>query len=234
MRTRLLFQPLAVAAAWAALCASTPVFAHCGANEKCIDDPCHHGADNDMCRQATGGARAAARIQAPEVKQAVQEVIIPKVPQLNLPVGGAPRPAGAPRPPSLPAPPGQVDARAPAVVDARPLPPRLPPSVIARDVVPQVYGGAIAVAREIDHQRALDELRQKDPRLANSAWLAERRQIKLGEAYRQLERIDARARGAIEGLGPEPRYDDLRDSLGRASRLLQSFGSGDRPEENKR
>lgn len=222
----------AAAAALAAACWWGPALAHCGPNEECRDDPCHHG-PNEYCRQSMGGAKAAVRIQAPEVQEAVRELIIPKVPQLNIPLGGAQRPPGAPRPASLPAPPGQVDQRLPAAIDPKPLPPGLPPSAIARDVAPQVYAGTIAVTREIDHQRALEDLRKKDPRLANGSWLGERRQIRLGEAYRQLERIDARARQAVDGLGAEPRYEDLRDSLSRASRLLQSFGSGDPAGENK-
>jgi len=223
--------PLA-AALLAACCWPAPALAHCGPNEVCSDQPCHHGPDTDSCRQATGGARAAARIQSPEVQQAVREIIIPKVPQLNLPVGGAAKNPGAPRPANLPAPPGQVAPR-PGTAAAPAEPPRLPPSAIVREVAPQLFSEALTVTREIDHHRALDELRRKDPRLADSAWLAERRQIKLGEAFRQLERIDARARQAKDALPEERRYGDLRDALGRASQLLQSFGSGDRPAQSK-
>ena len=211
----------------AALCASLAAFfslgarAHCGANEECVYSPCHHGANTPECQAATGAAKITSKIAEPAVQEAVREIIIPKVPQLKLPVSGAAKPDNAP------APLGKIDIRVAPLTDPRPLPPGLPASVIARDVVPQIYAGTLATTREIDNARALEALQKNNPRLANSAWLNERRQIKMGEAFEQLKRIDSRARQAKDLLGDNRQYQDMSDSLRGASALLQSFGSGE-------
>ena len=214
----------------AALAAAMPLAAgaHCGANEECVDAPCHHGPNTPECRAATGAAKITSRIAEPAVQEAVREIIIPKVPQLNLPVGGETKP-----PANSPASLGKIDLRLPPLTDPRPLPPGLPASAIARDVAPQIYAGTFAATREIDNARALEALQKNNPRLANSAYLTGRRQIKMGEVFELLKRIDARAQTAIETLGSDSRYQSERDSLDRASQLLQSFGSGD-PARNPR
>jgi hypothetical protein len=184
--------------------------------------------------QSQGGGRVAERIESPEVKQAVREVIIPKVPQFNLPLGNAPKPApGAKRPPNLPAPAGQAPAQVPLTQDTRPLPPALPPSAIAREGAPQVFSAIISVTRDIEHDRALDDLRKKDPRLADSQWLTDHRIGKLGEAYKELKHIDERTNAYIEHIDPAGPYSDLRESLSRASRTLQIFGAGDPAKEKE-
>lgn len=198
--------------------------AHCGPNEQCHYDPDHHGPNTPEAQAARGAAAITSKIAEPAVKEVVRELIIPKIPQLNLPVGGEAKP-----PPNAPAPLGKIDIRGASPGDLRPFPAGLPASAIARDVVPQVYADIFAATREIDNARALEELQKKNPRLANSAYLTEHRQIKMGEAFEQLKRIDARAQQAIGGLGDDSRYQSLRDSLSRASGLLQSFGSGDAP-----
>ena len=208
----------------AALAAAIPLAsgAHCGANEQCVDAPCHHGPNTPECLAATGAAKITSRIAQAAVKEEVREIIIPKVPQLNLPLGGATKP-----PANAPASLGKIDMRLPPLTDPRPLPPGLPASAIARDVAPQIYAGTFAATREIDNARALEALQKSIPRLAHSAYLTERRQIKMGEVFELLQRIDARARNAIEILGNDDRYQSQRDSLDRASLLLQSFGSGE-------
>jgi hypothetical protein len=211
---------LALGAALAAL--AFMAGAHCGPNERqCVYSPCHHGPGTPECQAATGAARITSRIAEPAVREEVREIVIPKVPQLDLPVG-----PGA-RPPNAPAPLGRIDTRVPPLSDPRPLPAALPASAIARDVAPQVYAGAFAASREIDNARALEKLQKSHPRLAGSAYLTERREVKLGDIFEQLKRVDARAQQAIGGLAGDDRYRDQRDSLSRASRLLQSFGSGD-------
>jgi hypothetical protein len=216
----------AAALVFAACCWSMPALAHCGVNELCVTDDCHHGPDTETCRQSRGGARAAAQITAPEIRQAVQEIVIPKVPQLNLPVG-APRPASdgkpAAHPANLPAPPGQVDPKMAAAHDTLPFPPGLPPSAIARDVAPQVFAGVLAATRDIDHARALGELAKNDPRLAQSIWLSERRHATLGLAYRQAQRLKAQAAQIESRIGDDPRYGPLSDALSRTSAALELF-----------
>lgn len=205
--------------------------AHCGPNEQCRYDPFHHGPDTPEAQTARNAAAMTSRIAEPAVKEAVRELVIPKVPQLNLPLGGAAKP-----PANAPAPLGKTEVRevSPSPPgNARPLPPALQASAIAREVAPKVYTEIFAASREIDNARALEALQKKDPRLANSAYLTERRQIKLGETFEQLKRIDARAQQAINGLEKENRRPDLRDSLSRASLLIQSLGSGDIPAERK-
>ena len=218
-------KPMMMAVA-AALGAALPLAAsaHCGPNDVCVDAPCHHGPNTPECLAAAGAARITSRIAEPAVREEVREIIIPKVPQLNLPVGGETRP-----PANAPAPLGKIDIRVPPLTDPRPLPPRLPASVIVHDVAPQIYAGTFAATREIDNARALDALQKNNPRLANSVYLRERRRIKMGETFEQLKRIDARAQQAVGGLQNINRYEDLRDSLSKASLLLQSFGSGDAP-----
>ena len=213
---------MAVAAALAATLAQD-AGAHCGPNDtNCEYAPCHHGPNAPECLAATGAAKITSRIAEPAVKEEVREIIIPKLPQLSLPVD-----ADSTRPPNAPAQLGKVDVRVPPLTDPHPLPPGLPASVIARDVAPQIYAATFAATREIDNSRALETLQKNNPRLANSAYLSERRQIKMGETFEQLKRIDTRARQAIGGLQGSNLYPDLRDSLSRASLLLQSFGSGD-------
>jgi hypothetical protein len=220
----------ALAAASACLW-GTAALAHCGAGERCEPSPCHHGPTPE-CVQSQGGGRVAERIQSPEVAQAVKEVIIPKVPQLTLPVGNGGKPApGKPRPPNLPAPAGEVPALLPPAHDPRPLPPSLPPSAIARDVAPQVFTGIISVTRDIEHERALDDVRKKDPRLADSTWLTGHRIGALGDAYKQLENLDGKSQEVVKRLGPSGGYTDTIDSLRRASQALQVFGSGDQAKE---
>jgi hypothetical protein len=198
-----------------------PAAAHCGPNENCVYAPCHHGPGDPECQASTNGAKLTGKIQQPEIKAAVGEIIVPKVPQLNLPVGG-----GAKAPPNLPAPPGKLDVRA-QTGKSLPFPPNLPPSAIARDVAPQVYADTFTAAREIDNQRAMEELRKKHPKLAGSSWLNERRTLKLGETFKELERINSRAQQAKEALGDDPRYQGQRQALEKAAGLLQTFGSGD-------
>lgn len=212
---------LAVAAA---IAGAWPVAAeaHCGPNDVCVDAPCHHGPNTPECLAATGAAKITSKIAEPAIKEEVREIIIPKVPQLNLPVGGETKP-----PPNAPAALGKIDTRLPPLTDPRPLPPELPASTIARDVAPQIYAGTFAATREIDNARAIEALQKNHPRLANSAYLTERRQIKMGEVFELLKRIDARAQKAVELLGDDSRYQSQRDALDRASLLLQSFGSGE-------
>ena len=205
------------------LCAALAAFfslgahAHCGANEECVYSPCHHGANSPECQAATGAAKITSKIAEPAVQEAVREIIIPKVPQLKLPVSGAAKPDNAP------APLGKIDTNIAPLIDPRPLPPGLPASAIAHDVVPQIYAGTLAVTREIDNARALEALQKNNPRLANSAWLNEHRQIKMGEAFEQLQRIDKRARQAKDLVDGDSRYLDMSESLRNASALLQSF-----------
>lgn len=228
---KILIRPFApaAAAALAIWCWSTAALAHCSAGETCVSAPCHHGPTPE-CLQSQGGGRVAERVQSPEVLLAMKEVIIPKVPQFDLPLGNAAKPGPAPkRPPKLPAPAGQPQAHVPPGQDTRPLPPELPPSAIARDEAPQVFTGIISATRDIEHERALDDLRKKDPRLADSQWLADHRTVKLGEAYKQLERIDERTHAYIEQIDPAGPYRDLRESLSRAAKTLQVFGAGEQP-----
>lgn len=218
---------IAALAALVPLIWSTASLAHCSAGETCVSAPCHHGPTPE-CQESQGGGRVADRITTPEVAAAMSEVIIPKVPQLNLPVGNAPKPApGARRPSNLPAPAGQAAPLVPPARDPGPLPPALAPSAIARDVAPQVFTGIISVTRDIEHERALDDLRKKDPRLAASTWLSDHHTAKLGSAYKQLENLNRRSLEVQEKLGPAGAYEDLRESLSRASKAMQVFGSGD-------
>lgn len=198
------------------------VQAHCGPNDNCVHAPCHHGQDTPECKAATGGERLSTRIQQPEVREAVREIVIPKVPQLNLPVGGSAKP-----PPNAPAPLGKLDVRAAPPGPSKPFPPSLPPSAIAQQVVPQVYSAALTATREIENQRAMEELRKNNPKLAGSAWLQEQRQLKLGEIFKELERVNSYAQQAKQQLPADGRHDTVRDSLERASSLLQAFGSGE-------
>lgn len=223
---------LALAAAVAASTWAAASFAHCGAGEKCVSDPCHHGPTPE-CQQWQGGGRAIERIDSPQVAAALNEVVIPKVPQLNLPLGNTPKsPPGTPRSPKLPVPAGQTAPLVPPAHDSGPLPPALPPSAIARDAAPQVFTGIISVTRDIEHERALDEVRKKDPRLAGSNWLSDHHTIKLGDTFKQLQNLDRRSTEVQQKLGPQGRYDDLRESLSRASKAMQVFGNGDQPKES--
>jgi hypothetical protein len=223
--TRILLPVVAIAASFGMLSTAA---AHCGANDECVYAPCHHGPNAPECQAATGAAKITARIAEPAVREEVREIIIPKVPQLNLPVG-----AGAKVPASAPSSPGRIDPRSLPPGAALPSSVNLPPSAIARDVAPQVFSGTLAAMREIDNARALEKLQKNNPRLANSNYLRERRQKQLGEVFEQLKLIDKRAKKAVDGLGTDERYDDLRGSLSRAAALLESFGSGDGPAERK-
>lgn len=206
---------------------STASLAHCSAGEQCVSLPCHHGPTPE-CQQWQGGGRVAERITSPEVAAAMSEIIIPKVPQLNLPLGTAGKPtAAARRPSNLPAPAGQGALLVPPARDPGPLPPALAPSAIARDVAPQVFSGIISVTRDIEHERALDDLRKKDPRLAQSTWLSDHHAGKLGSTYKQLENLNRRSLEVQDKLGQAGAYEDLRESLSRASKAIQIFGSGD-------
>jgi len=220
--------------AWASLAAivvaaagwTQAVLAHCGPNDsRCIYDPCHGGAETAPCAQAMAGARLLSRIQAPEVQQAVEEVILPRVPQMNLPEGAKTSQRVVRRLPNLTVPPGMVEPRLPASIDPRPLPAGLPPANVARELAPQVFSGAITVAREIDHLRAVNELRRSDPRLADSAWLRERVQAKGAEAFRQLQLLDQRSEAVLQMLPQEPRYAELRDSLERTAQAMRAIGN---------
>jgi hypothetical protein len=221
---RALFAALLLAAAgWA-----QPALAQCGPSDAlCGTAACQAGTETEGCRESMAGLSAAARAQSPELQQAVQDVILPRVPQRNLPEiarTATRRPVA--RPTNLPARPGLVEPQLPASLDPRPLPAGLPPANVARELAPQVFAGAIAVTRELDHQRALDELRRSDPRLADSAWLRERIEARAGQAYRQLQRVEQGAQAVRKMLPDEPRYGDLRDSLGRTAQALKFVGSG--------
>jgi hypothetical protein len=210
-----------------AACWTPPVRAACGLTDiRCAPDPCQAGPDSAPCQEGRAGLGAAARVQAPEVQQAMQELVLPKVPQLNVPEGGKAAGRTVRRPTNLPAPPGKVEPHLPASIDPRVLPSSLPPENVARELAPQVFSGAIAVARELDHQRALDELRRSDPRLADSAWLRERIQSRAGEAFRQLQRVEKGAQDVRKMLPEEPRHADLRDTLNRTAQALSFVGSG--------
>ncbi len=224
--------PAAAAAALLAWCWSSAALAHCGAGETCVASPCHHGPTPE-CLQSQGGGRVAERIASPQVQEAVKEVIIPKVPQFNLPINPPKTAPGGKRPANLPAPAGEAPAQVPLAHDTRALPPALPPSAIAREAAPQVFTGIISVTRDIEHERALDDLRKKDPRLADSQWLTDHRTVKLGESYKELERIDKATHGYIEHIDPAGPYSDLRESLSRASKTLQMFGAGEQPKEKE-
>jgi hypothetical protein len=200
--------------------------AHCGSSDsRCSFDPCHAGPGTASCKEAAAGARAIARIPSPETGQVLQELILPRVPQWNLPEVGKAVRRVARRPANLPAPPGLQEQRLPASIDPRPLPSGLPPASVARELAPQVFSGAMALTRELDHQRAIEELRRTEPQLAESAWLRERMQRKAGEAFRQLQRVDQRSQAVLKMLPEEPGYAELRDSLARTTRALQSIGA---------
>lgn len=209
-----------------ATCWMPPALAGCGADARCGKDACQGSADSPPCQQSMAGLAAAARVQAPEMQQAVQELILPRVPQLNLPEGGKAARRGARLPTNLPASPGQVAPQLPSSIDPRPLPTGLPPANAARELAPQVFAGALAVTRELDHQRALNDLRRSDPRLADSAWLRERVQLKAGEAFRQLQRVEQSSQAVLKMLPDEARYADLRDGLARTAQALKFVGSG--------
>jgi hypothetical protein len=225
-------RPAVLVAAFVAWAWSTASLAHCSAGDKCVASPCHHGPTPE-CLESQGGGRVAERITSPEVALAVNEVIIPKVPQLNLPVGGNKPGSGTRRSSNVLPPAGEPAALVPPARDPAPLPPSLPPSVIARDAAPQVFTGIISVTRDIEHERALDELRKKDPRLANSSWLTDHHTVKLGDAFKQLQNLDRRSAEVQGKLGPEGPYGDLREALSRASKAMQVFGSGDPARENQ-
>lgn len=209
-----------------AACWTGVVLAHCGPNDdRCIYDPCHGGADSAPCRQAMAGARLFSGIQAPELQQAVEEVILPKVPQMNLPEGAKASQRAVRRLPNLTVPPGMIEPRLPASIDPRPLPVGLPPANVARELAPQVFSGALMLTRDIDHLRAVNDLRRSDPRLADSAWLRERVQSKGAEAFRQLQVLDQRTQSVLQMLPQEPRYAELRDSLARTAQAMRAIGN---------
>jgi hypothetical protein len=212
-----------VAACWMPI-----ALAQCGTGDaRCGIVACQAGSDTAACQDGMAGLSAAARAQSPELQQAVQDVILPRVPQRNLPEiarTATRRPVA--RPTNLPASAGHVEPQLPASLDPRPLPTGLPAANVARELAPQVFAGAIAVTRELDHQRALDELRRSDPRLADSAWLRERIEARAGEAWRQLQRVEQGAQAVRKMLQDEPRYGELRDSLGRTAQALKFVGSG--------
>jgi hypothetical protein len=208
-------------------CCTPPALAQCAPTDaRCASDPCQASPDAAPCRDIGAGLGAAARVQAPEVQQAVQEVILPRSPQLNLPETGKAARRNVRRPANLPMPPGMLEAQLPASFDPRPLPPGVPPANVARELAPQVFAGAIAVTRELDHLRALNELRRSDPRLADSAWMRERIQSRAGEAFRQLQRVEQRSQAVLKLLPDEARYADLRDGLARTAQALKFVGSG--------
>jgi hypothetical protein len=211
-----------------AACWTPPSLAQCGLTDaRCGNDACQAGADTAPCQDSRAGLAAAARVQSPEMQQAVQELILPRVPQRNLPeVARTATRRPVARPTNLPAPPGRVEPQLPVSIDPRALPAGLPAANVARELAPQVFSGAIAVARELDHQRALDELRRSDPRLADSAWLRERIQSRAGEAFRQLQRVEKGAQDVRKMLPEEPRHADLRDTLNRTAQALSFVGSG--------
>ena len=208
-------------------CYTPPALAQCAlTGTACASDPCVASPDAGPCRDIGAGLGAAARVQAPEVQQAVQDVILPRSPQLNLPETGKAARRNVRRATNLPAPPGLLEAQLPASFDPRPLPSGLPPASVARELAPQVFAGAIAVTRELDHLRALNELRRSDPRLADSAWLRERIQSRSGEAFRQLQRVEQRSQAVLQMLPDEARYAELRDGLARTAQALKFVGSG--------
>ena len=214
------------AIALAAACWTGAVLAHCGPNDsRCMYDPCHGGADSAPCAQAMAGTRLLSRIQAPELQQAVEEVILPKVPQMNLPEGAKASQRVVRRPANLTVPPGMVEPRLPASIDPRPLPAGLPLANVARELAPQVFSGALMVTREIDHLRAVNDLRRSDPRLAESAWLRERVQARGAEAFRQLQVLDQRTQAVLQMLPQDPRYAELRDSLARTAQAMRAIGN---------
>jgi hypothetical protein len=211
-----------------AACWTPPVLAQCGlADIRCSNDPCQAGPETAPCQESMAGLAAAVRAQSPEMQQAVQELVLPRVPQLNLPeVAKSTSRRPVRRPANLPVPPGQVEPQLPASIDPRPLPAGVPAANAARELAPPVFAGAIAVTRELDHQRALAELRRSDPRLADSAWLRERIQARAGEAFRQLQRVEQRSQAVRKLLPDEPRYAELRESLDRTGQALKFVGSG--------
>jgi hypothetical protein len=210
-----------------AACWTPPARAACGLTDiRCAADPCQSGPDSAPCQEGRAGLGAAARVQAPETQQAMQELVLPKVPQLNLPEGGKATQRNVRRPANLPAPPGQVEPHLPASIDPRVPASSLPPENVARELAPQVFAGALAVTRELDHQRALNDLRLSDPRLADSAWMRERVQSRAGEAFRQLQRVEQRSQAVLKMLPEDARYADLRDALARTSRALRFVGNG--------
>jgi len=221
--------PLAVftALVLGAACWTPPARAACGLTDiRCASDPCQAGADSAPCQDGRAGLGAAARVQAPEMQQAVQDLILPRVLQMNLPEGGKAARRNVRRPANLPTPPGQVEPNLPASIDPRVLPSSLPPANVARELAPQVFAGALAVTRELDHQRGLNELRRSDPRLADSAWMRERIQARAGEAFRQLQRVEQRSQAVQKMLPEEARYAELRDALARTAQALKFVGSG--------
>jgi hypothetical protein len=96
---------------------------------------------------------------------------------------------------------------------------------VARELAPQVLAGAAALARSIDHERALDALRQRERRLAASSWLQERQELRRSEAERQLPQMQARLQDTQKLLPPEARYRALRESLARSAQALEPPGS---------
>lgn len=215
---------LLMLAAVLATVASLPVRAHCGANDQCVYSPCHHGPSDPDCIASKSAGSLTANVAKPEVKETMQEIVIPKVPQLNLPVGGGARPRNAP------APLGKIEA---APASAREPIPQLPASAIARDVVPQVYAGTLAATREIDNARALEKLQRENPRLAGSSYLTEHRESKLKETFKRLQDYHAQTQEALNVLKDDPTSLDLRNTLGRANGLLQVLIDTEHPVEGR-